>query len=672
MPFTHTLANQVHPSSCLSELSHMELQLSPMEAPSCVASESIFEREAVLQPSSLVDALSTQDVSTQENSKPDQLDSLSAIHTVVLPTQQPVIVESRPPRASELPDLISFDMLTSPRPLIPESQSHASPHPGPTPPCQLSSSSSNATVDDLLTLSPVQSESPSQTKPPSLDSRPSDAHVDSLDEATVSLANSERQISPVTKDSSDAACCTTQIEAVSEPILSSRVSPLSTNDSVAPTLQRDTTTSNNSYHIFTAHPCITQDESATPTFDVPGDVLATSPKQALSPLPSTSQGQTRKRSPSKESKGKEKAHVGDIVSTKSSNDASRETPDPARSGDESTSDRVAIKERRAKAKREAERSRQLLLSLSPTSANVLSLLASPDRDGSTSHFPSMALDEAVSDLAITSQMSNIPAHVEPSTPQRTPARRVPISASPQRRKSPLRFIAPSPIKLDDPNRTPARRILVSPDLRTPRPLPLDDPNRIPARRVVVQSSPTRAANDANAHMPRIQIEESSPLKQTMLSIAEPPLQSTSKLHDNTRTSPSPSRQTKGVPKPLPFPIRQNTTGGSTIVTTTARRALRPNIESGTTHQQASASVLRQAPSISTSKLTRIATKPYSRPTQAPSRLPVSSSLRGTISGVNSASTTNTAGPSKLRPPPAVVVVRHLIIAFSLMDTYYSF
>lgn len=119
------------------------------------SSESEVEEEAVLQPSSSIDSLVPLTDTSSHLDTPEWANRQSPTHsksTSPKPRMQlspaersPLTVTSRAPRASELPDLISFDMSASAR---------SPPHPDATAPNQASSSSSCATVDDLLSFSP--------------------------------------------------------------------------------------------------------------------------------------------------------------------------------------------------------------------------------------------------------------------------------------------------------------------------------------------------------------------------------------------------------------------------------------------------------------------------------------------------------------------------------------
>lgn len=655
--FLHTLGKQVYDLSSISKIQSISPQPAAMKTPLLESSESEAEREPVLlsPPTDTIPPL---------NHSNDPLDvahqsPLSSIHVVIPFAPPPLTAERRAPRASELPDLISFDMPTPPRLPIPEL-----PHSSLTPPNQLPSSSSSVTVDDLLAHSPVRSKSPSQPNSPHV---LSESHPDGLDQEAFTTASPA-----IEPEVAHQVCVSSNVgysfqitpDAITDPLLKPSTSHLpSTTDSSISSSQRDTTESNNSNDISTCHLHTTEDGPTTLGFNVSCKAVTHTPRSTLNYPPSTSGGQTRKRSPSKGSKGKEKPYDGDHSSSESSNNTSRESPGPSGNGDENANDKAARKERRAKAKREAERTRQQLLSLSPTSANVLNLLASPDRDSPIKHFPLIGLDEAVSDIAGKSDLPKGSTQAEPATPQMTGARRILISSSPQcPARSPLRFIAPSLVNLDDPDRTPARRIPVPSNSQGPHSLPLDDPNRTPARRVIIEPSPSRPAESTGPSAPRIRIEENTPLKQAMLSLVKKSTTqpASSKLRDNTTSSSSVSRpQTVGESRSLPFPIRRTVARGS-IVSTSARNVW-PTANSGTA-KQSSVSNLRQSLSISTSKIARITTKPYSRPPQGPTRLPVISSSRGatTSASVSSASTTNGTGPSK-PAPAAVLTVRHLFI-----------
>ncbi|KAF8514075.1 hypothetical protein JB92DRAFT_3096330 [Gautieria morchelliformis] len=627
-------------AASLSDLQTISHQPLTTKVPSPeLDSENEIEREPALQPSSPIDALSPLDLYAQEPSNASYQHPLTAPHTAVAPgTEPPRTTDPRGPRASELPDLISFDMPTPPRDNLLQAQ-HTSPHSSMTPPSQLSSSSSSATVDDLLSLSPTQS------KPPLLPSRVFEAQHHDL-ELGVVVATSPAIPEPEGSHHEEMQSCSSEKDVITnQPTLQTTTSSshlLSMNDNDASPSHRDVTTGHNPSDSCPACPPPTEDGPATPLFKTLNELVTHTPKQIMNSLPSPSRGETRKRSPAK-ANGKEKAAQDDDNGTsQSTNNTSGEIVGSLGNDTECASDMAARKERRAKAKREAERTRQQLLSLSPTSANVLSLLASPDRASPPRPFSSIGLDEPASDIAMDSDLPNRSNHIGPETPRMDVARRIPISASPQRRSegSPLRFIAPGPINLNDPSRSPARRVLVPFDARTPHPLPLDDPNRTPARRVAIPPSPTMPAELSEPPAPRIRIDKSSPVHHAMPSPAKSSTQPT--LLASATLLP-----TNNVSSLLPFPIRQNGAGSSTTVMTSVRHP-QPNTDSATT--KPSESKLRQPSSTSTSRIARIAAKPYSHPAQGLSKLLVTSSslVPPLIAGTSSISTTNGAGP---RPHP---------------------
>ena len=619
-------------------------------------SENEIEQDPVLQPSSPVDALSPLDLYPRE---PSEATCQLPTHTAVASSTDPVMTaEPHENRASELPDLISFDMPTLPRPALPEFQPRTSPHSSLTPPSQLSSSSS-ATVDDLLTLSPIQSKHPLlQTQVPEVLSNDLDPEV----AVTPSLSTPEPEASYRKGVSAKIEGCLSEVmmDIDSVPVqITFPISPLPSADDIDDSpLQLETTTSNTADDICTAHLSDVEDRQATPAVKVLDPAANHTPQQAAISLPSTFPVETRKRSPANGLKGKEKVHDCGNSSNESFNNTSSESLSSLGNG-EIASDKAAKKERRVNSRREATHKRQQLLSLSPTSVNVLSLLASPDRD---SPARPIGLDGVVSDFAMDPDPLNGSSPVEPETPRINAARRVSISASSSRRidGSPLRFIVPSPINLNSPIRTPARRILLSSSSQTSCLLPIDDPNRIPARRVAIQPSPTKPAEATEPLAPRIRVEESSPVKQILPSSAKSSIQPTSSnLHDKATPLSSSLSPAFGVSKPLPFPIRRNVTGETTAMTSV--RASRPNTDSGTAKAHP-VSNLRQPSSISTSKIARIATKPYTRTAQGPSRLPITSFMRslGPIASTSSASTTTSAGPNRSHLSPANIAVRHLI------------
>ena len=749
-------------------------------------SESEIEQEPALQAlSPVVDALSPLDLCAQE---PSEAACHSDAHTATAhSTESAMTAEPRGPRASELPNLISFDMLTPPRPILSELKPHTSSHSSLTPPSQLSSSSS-LTVDDLLTLSPIKS--------PLLQFQVLEAQINSLDQEAVisasistpepevsyqdvsteitdlapiqiaspissnnldqdavisaSLSTPESEVShqdvsteiadlapiqtasPISSNNLDQDAVISASLSIHEPEVSHQkdvsteigvgtdltpiqtASPMSSNNSdheaevtvslstpehkashqkvlsteikgclseiaadMEPTSVQTTSsvppvnntggsslqlgsTSNTSYEMCAA----AEDGPTTSDLEAPDTAASNTPRQAVISLPPTSRGETRRRSLAKGTNGKDKAHDGNNSSDELLNNTSGALSLLGNgNGDESEDHKAAKEERRAKAKREAEHRRQQLLSLSPASANVLHLLASPARD--SPNRPS-GLHEAVPEITTDPDPPNGSSPVEPETPRMNGAKRVPISAISPRRspRSPLRLIAPGPIDLDDPNRTPARRVLLPSGSRSPYRLPIGDPNRTPARRVTIQPSPTRLTGRKESLTPQVRIEQSSPAKQAMPFSAKLSTQSgSSNLHDKSTSLFSSLFSSlppaTGVSRPLPFPIRHNGTGRATTVTSV--RVSQQNTDYGAS-ELCPASNLRQPSSVFANKSARITTKPYSRTAQGSSRLPVTSSMRslGAIAGGGLASTATSAGLNRPHLPPANLAVRHLL------------